>query len=154
MFPCNVVKKIDRYLFAFKTGWSQSYPEIPGDGDWDITLTSGQVDTDNNFGNYQQATKSGYKFHDINADGVWDPDGVDNISGNADDEVGLIQRLFLERLTVVRQLAEIGRVIGAEQVQLPVRGQHAGAGRLHESPEFGAGVLKSDNFTGDDDRPL
>jgi hypothetical protein len=35
------------------------------------------------------ATKSGYKFNDINADGVWDPDGMDNILDNADDEVGL-----------------------------------------------------------------
>jgi len=35
------------------------------------------------------ATKSGYKFNDINADTVWDPDGIDNIPGNDDDEVGL-----------------------------------------------------------------
>ena len=35
------------------------------------------------------ALKSGYKFHDLNADGVWDQDGIDNIPGNTDDEVGL-----------------------------------------------------------------
>jgi hypothetical protein len=33
--------------------------------------------------------KSGVKYHDLNADGVRDEDGVDNILGNADDEVGL-----------------------------------------------------------------
>ena len=37
----------------------------------------------------EKATKEGTKFHDLNADGVWDPDGIDDIAGNADDEVGL-----------------------------------------------------------------
>jgi hypothetical protein len=75
--------------------WFQSYPEIPGDGDWDVTLTSGQNDTGNDFGNYQYAIKSGYKFWDKptpgnpTPDGVWDPNGADNISGNLDDETGL-----------------------------------------------------------------
>ena len=39
---------------------------------YSITLTSGQVDSGNDFGNYQQATKSGTKFHDLDADGTRD----------------------------------------------------------------------------------
>ena len=88
-YEFNVAPGTYEVTEVLQTDWYQSYPEIPGDGDWDITLTSGQVDTDNNFGNYQLATKSGYKFHDLNADGVWDQDGLDDIAGNADDEVGL-----------------------------------------------------------------
>ena len=37
-----------------------------------ITLTSGQTDADNDFGNYQNATKTGMKFNDLNANGVKD----------------------------------------------------------------------------------
>jgi hypothetical protein len=73
------------------TGWIQSFPgndvvdDGTGveDGGYAITLTSGQVDSGNDFGNYQQATKSGTKFHDLNADGVRDADGIDNIAGSA-----------------------------------------------------------------------
>ena len=40
--------------------------------------------------NIQQAgTLNGTKFSDVNSDGVRDQDGVDNILGNADDEVGV-----------------------------------------------------------------
>jgi hypothetical protein len=35
-------------------------------------LTAGQVDSGNDFGNFQQATKTGVKFNDLNADGVRD----------------------------------------------------------------------------------
>src|SRR5262245_36131761 len=55
-----------------KASWFQSYPDIPGDGDWDIVLTSVQLDSGNDFGNFQQATKTGTKFHDHDADGVRD----------------------------------------------------------------------------------
>ena len=75
--------------------WRQSFPgpitsvATCGANGYAITLTSGQVDSNNDFGNFQSASKSGLKFLDINANGVRDPDGVDNIAGNADDEVGL-----------------------------------------------------------------
>ena len=56
--------------------WHQSYPAptggVCGSGVHDVTLAAGQSNTDNNFGNYQYATKSGYKWHDLDADGVWD----------------------------------------------------------------------------------
>ena len=76
-------------------GWRQSFPgpitsvATCGANGYAITLTSGQVDSNNDFGNFQSASKSGLKFLDLNANGVRDPDGVDNIAGNADDEVGL-----------------------------------------------------------------
>ena len=41
-------------------------------GGWAITLTSGQLDAGNDFGNYQKATKTGTKFNDLNANGVKD----------------------------------------------------------------------------------
>jgi uncharacterized repeat protein (TIGR01451 family) len=54
-------------------GWYQSTPGTPQSPDgYNITLTSGQTDSDNDFGNFRQATKSGHKFHDLDADGVWD----------------------------------------------------------------------------------
>ena len=37
-----------------------------------IDLSSGEVENNNDFGNYQAATKTGTKFHDLNADGVLD----------------------------------------------------------------------------------
>jgi hypothetical protein len=52
---------------VMQTGWHQSDPG--GDGCYDITLTSNQAETGNDFGNYQNATKSGIKFEDLNGDG-------------------------------------------------------------------------------------
>ena len=43
-----------------------------GLGGWGITLASGEVDSGNDFGNWQKATKTGMKFHDLNANGVKD----------------------------------------------------------------------------------
>ncbi len=56
-------------------GWIQSYPTPTdgcGSGVHDVTLTSAQVDEGNDFGNYEQATKAGHKYHDLNANGAWD----------------------------------------------------------------------------------
>ncbi len=61
-------------------GWTQSAPSntacsgVTGaaPGGYAITLTSGQSDTGNDFGNYQMASKSGMKFEDMNANGVKD----------------------------------------------------------------------------------
>ena len=50
-----------------QAGWTQSFP---GNGTYAITLTSGQIDSANDFGNYQQATKTGEKFDDLSANGV------------------------------------------------------------------------------------
>src|SRR5262245_65051954 len=55
-----------------QAGWTQSYPDIPGDGDWDITLTSGQTDSGNDLGSFPQATTTGTKFNDLDGDGVRD----------------------------------------------------------------------------------
>ncbi len=67
-----------RYLVCEtqQAGWTQSFPANnvcgTGQGGWAITLTSGQLDSGNDFGNFQQATKTGMKFHDLNANGVKD----------------------------------------------------------------------------------
>jgi hypothetical protein len=65
-----------------QAGWTQSVPTgtdrvIPsgtglGDFGYAVTLTSGQIESNNNFGNFQQATKSGVKFNDLNLNGVQD----------------------------------------------------------------------------------
>ena len=39
---------------------------------WAINLAGVDEDTGNDFGNYQQATKTGVKFEDLNANGVKD----------------------------------------------------------------------------------
>jgi uncharacterized membrane protein len=61
-----------------QAGWIQSYPANAacgaGSGGWGITLTSGQVDADNDFGNFQKATKTGTKFNDLNINGVREQD--------------------------------------------------------------------------------
>jgi hypothetical protein len=46
-------------------GWIQSYPEIPGDGDWDIVLTSGEIETGNDFGNFQTGIIAWEKRQDV-----------------------------------------------------------------------------------------
>jgi hypothetical protein len=55
--------------------WYQSAPGQAGDAcdaTFDVSLISQQVSEDNDFGNYQYATFSGAKWHDLNGDGVWD----------------------------------------------------------------------------------
>ncbi len=67
-----------KYLVCetLQANWFQSFPANnvcgAGLGGWAITLTSGQLDSDNDFGNYQKATKSGMKFNDLNTNGVKD----------------------------------------------------------------------------------
>jgi hypothetical protein len=71
---------------VLQAGWTQSVPSIgadctghtdggtitPGPVGYSITLTSGEVDSNNDFGNFQNATKSGVKFEDLDGDGVKD----------------------------------------------------------------------------------
>lgn len=57
------------------SGWLQSLPAPTngcGSGVYNITLESQEVDSGNDFGNFRKATKSGVKFHDLDADGVKD----------------------------------------------------------------------------------
>jgi uncharacterized repeat protein (TIGR01451 family) len=62
-----------------QAGWIQSFPANiacgAGAGGWGITLASNQLDDNNDFGNYRNATKTGLKFEDLNANGVWDSQG-------------------------------------------------------------------------------
>src|SRR6266508_1491680 len=70
-------------------GFTQSFPssgadcsghaEAGGFG-YAITLTSGEADSGNDFGNFRNATKSGTKFEDLDADGVRDA-GEPGIAG-------------------------------------------------------------------------
>jgi hypothetical protein len=69
--------------------WEQSFPAVADIGTgglidcfaiaaihgpvgYQITLDSGEVDEGNDFGNWEYATKSGFKWHDVNRDGVKD----------------------------------------------------------------------------------
>jgi hypothetical protein len=54
---------------TLQTGWFQS---APAGGQHNVTLAVGDEQTGNLFGNYQNATASGTKFHDLNEDGVRD----------------------------------------------------------------------------------
>src|SRR5947207_2157791 len=51
-----------------------------GSGGYAITVTSGSSETGNDFGNFQQGTKSGVKFNDLNGNGVKEP-GDPGLSG-------------------------------------------------------------------------
>ena len=57
---------------VLQAGWTQSFPASRATATGTSCSPRGQVDTGNDFGNYQNATKSGMKFHDLNADGVKD----------------------------------------------------------------------------------
>ncbi len=54
---------------VLQAGWTQSYP---ASGYHEETFTSGASLTENDFGNWTTATKSGMKYHDLNADGDQD----------------------------------------------------------------------------------
>ena len=47
------------------SGWTQIYS--PGS----VNLGAGQVSVNNNFGNFKDVSINGYKFNDLNANGVW-----------------------------------------------------------------------------------
>jgi hypothetical protein len=81
-----------------QTDWTCSYPnpgstapKVSTDCSYSVTLTSGGSTSSKDFGNWAKGTVSGIKFEDKNGDGVRDPDGIDNIPGNTDDEAGLGQ---------------------------------------------------------------
>jgi hypothetical protein len=61
-----------------KAGWTQSYPAAPGT--YTEELSSGETSANNDFGNWYPATKSGYKWNDADADGIWDA-GESGLSG-------------------------------------------------------------------------
>ena len=67
-------------------GWRQSQPGLVtsadgcGNNTYSINLGSGESDTNNDFGNFRNFTKSGVKFHDHNANGVRDA-GDEGLSG-------------------------------------------------------------------------
>jgi len=56
-----------------QAGWTGSFPAAEPDNYYSITFTSGMVDDNNHFGNYQPATKTGIKYEDLNANGALDP---------------------------------------------------------------------------------
>jgi hypothetical protein len=59
--------------------WIQSFPVSVngcGSGVYEVTLSSGQHDLDNHFGNYQQVTIAGTKYKDVNANGSRETAGV------------------------------------------------------------------------------
>ncbi len=68
-------------------GWSNSSLTEIKVGD--PTVDQGENFADIDFFNYRDISISGYKYLDVNGDGAHDADGVDNIGGSSDDEVGL-----------------------------------------------------------------
>jgi hypothetical protein len=72
-----------------RSGWLQSEPTTDVNGGtqnraengYAISLGSGQNHTDNDFGNYRLATKSGIKYEDVNFSGDYEP-GTDTLLAN------------------------------------------------------------------------
>ena len=67
-------------------GWLQSYPAMDtansiscGDDTrgYELTVAAGDNISGNDFGNYQNGSISGYKWEDVNADGIFDEDALD-----------------------------------------------------------------------------
>ena len=68
-----------------QTDWTQSYPTSGADCTgssgatdlaaigWTFSITSGEDEEDNDFGNWTPATKSGFKFNDNDMDGTFEP---------------------------------------------------------------------------------
>lgn len=57
---------------ALPDGWYQTLPGSPaGPGMYTLTLQSGNALTGKDFGNYRGGVIQGYKFNDIDGDGVW-----------------------------------------------------------------------------------
>src|SRR6185436_2402007 len=83
-------------------GWNQSFPSGTACGitsaGYGISLISNQVDSDNDFGNWRAATKSGVKFDDLNANGIkeagepglsgWTIQAFVDANGNGTKDVG------------------------------------------------------------------
>src|SRR5262249_43125623 len=63
---------------VLQRGCPQTFPV--GSKTYVVTLASGQHDSGNDFGNFQQATKSGRKFNDLNGNGKEDA-GEPGLSG-------------------------------------------------------------------------
>ncbi|MEA3422517.1 MAG: SdrD B-like domain-containing protein, partial [Bacillota bacterium] len=73
-------------------GWTQTYPE---GGFYEETFVSGMVSEGNDFGNWADITKSGFKFNDLNGNSAWDDGepGLQNwvifVDYNDDDNLGI-----------------------------------------------------------------
>jgi hypothetical protein len=75
--------------------------EILGQYGYAITLTSGQVDANNNFGNYLNGSIHGFKFEDMDANGLFDGTDVamvgvwielsGDVDGDGDIDTGQVQ---------------------------------------------------------------
>ncbi len=64
---------------VLQAGWTQS---APASGHYDVTLSSGEFpEEDYDFGNWTTASLHGYKFHDLNANGVWDEGDEPGLEG-------------------------------------------------------------------------
>ena len=59
---------------VLQANWFCSFPNPCS---YTETFTSNDVRTGNDFGNFRQGTKSGYKFEDEDADGLYEPAGGD-----------------------------------------------------------------------------
>ena len=57
---------------TLQTGWTQTFPVSPNTHT--IPIVSGQNSQNNNFGNFYPGVKGGYKWDDLDQDGVWDGD--------------------------------------------------------------------------------
>lgn len=50
-------------------GWSQTFPFNPDE--YEVHLQAGDIVVDKNFGNFKWNLIEGYKWHDLNGDGIW-----------------------------------------------------------------------------------
>jgi hypothetical protein len=103
-------------------------PTLAPDG-WAITITSGSTDTGNDFGNYQNGTKSGTKFEDEDADGTDDGAGEAGLAGwtiNAYADTDQNGVLSLAEYNAGTADTDVTDATGAYSLSLAPGGTHAG----------------------------
>ena len=66
-----------RVCEELQSEWYQTRPNTE-DSCYTLELSAGQIANDNDFGNFENATLSGYKWDDQNGDGIWQKDSEDS----------------------------------------------------------------------------
>jgi len=66
---------------VLQSGWTQTAPTPVPPGTHTVVLGEGQIVTDKDFGNFMPANISGYKWNDLNGNGLWEKPGEPALSG-------------------------------------------------------------------------
>ena len=66
---------------VLQAGWTQTCPDAASGGAYTLELAPGEFASDVNFGNWQPAYIEGFKWNDLDGDGVWDQPDEPGLEG-------------------------------------------------------------------------